>query len=293
DRSPLVRKQTSTLLTNLLKEDYLKWRGLLFYRFLISLLDCNIDVRNYIEYCLVDVLLERSPLMFFNHFLDSIFILNEARHARSSFELAASGLTTQKSKESGLGLSGADHRDKRNYLYSFMLQYFTDQQRFQTTTRICQEILGVLVDENAAHEISDEILYDCLNILSCKEIKLTSLNKQQAAESTIADDEESAGGNAAAIAAVAELTKTALRKAVKQAIIDLIIPVLVSLKHQLEAKRSPMLKYLLAYFLELTKDYKSEIDEIFAVDQQLATEICYDLKRFERTDKIRINSAVQ
>ena len=39
DPAVIVRKQTLTLLTNLLKEDFLRWRGVLLYRFVSSLLD--------------------------------------------------------------------------------------------------------------------------------------------------------------------------------------------------------------------------------------------------------------
>lgn len=39
DPNELVRRQTLTLLTHLLQEDYVKWKGTLFFRFVIALVD--------------------------------------------------------------------------------------------------------------------------------------------------------------------------------------------------------------------------------------------------------------
>lgn len=39
DSNEIVRKHTITLLTKLLSEDYIKWKGLLFFRFLMALVD--------------------------------------------------------------------------------------------------------------------------------------------------------------------------------------------------------------------------------------------------------------
>ena len=39
DPSLMVRKQSLTLLTHLLQEDYVKWKGSLFFRFITTLLD--------------------------------------------------------------------------------------------------------------------------------------------------------------------------------------------------------------------------------------------------------------
>ena len=45
DSEPFVRRQTLILLTNLLQEDYVKWRGSLFFHFLTSLVDQDKDIR--------------------------------------------------------------------------------------------------------------------------------------------------------------------------------------------------------------------------------------------------------
>ena len=53
DRSPLVRKQTLTLITRLLQEDFLKWKGALFYRFISALLDECDEIKDFCKLMLI------------------------------------------------------------------------------------------------------------------------------------------------------------------------------------------------------------------------------------------------
>jgi condensin-2 complex subunit D3 len=45
DPNDTVRRQTLMLLSRLLQEDFLKWKTTLFYRFILALVDDNIDVQ--------------------------------------------------------------------------------------------------------------------------------------------------------------------------------------------------------------------------------------------------------
>ena len=47
DDSALVRRQTLTLLTHLLQEDYIKWKGTLYFRFVSTLVDDDPELRKY------------------------------------------------------------------------------------------------------------------------------------------------------------------------------------------------------------------------------------------------------
>ena len=49
DESVLIRRQTLTLLTNLFQEDYIKWKGGLFYRFAVTLVDEDAELQRYGE----------------------------------------------------------------------------------------------------------------------------------------------------------------------------------------------------------------------------------------------------
>ncbi|XP_063851940.1 condensin-2 complex subunit D3-like isoform X2 [Scylla paramamosain] len=46
---------------------------------------------------------------------------------------------------------------------------------------------------------------------------------------------------------------------VKQNVIEIIVPILIAVKHKPEEQRSPLMKHLLLYLKELMKDYKNEV----------------------------------
>lgn len=74
DDSLLIRRQTLTLLARLLQEDYIKWRGSLFFHCVSCLVDS--DLCGFAEFCLTHLLQVRHPGMFYQHFVESIFFFN-------------------------------------------------------------------------------------------------------------------------------------------------------------------------------------------------------------------------
>lgn len=74
DECLLVRKQTLTLLARLLQEDYIKWKGSLFFHFVSSLVD--MELNKFAEFCLVHLLHVRHPGMFYQHFVECVFFFN-------------------------------------------------------------------------------------------------------------------------------------------------------------------------------------------------------------------------
>lgn len=70
----MVRRQALTLLACLLQEDYVKWRGSLFFRFVSSLVDPKL--KRFGEFCLVHLLLARQPTVFYQHFIECVFHFN-------------------------------------------------------------------------------------------------------------------------------------------------------------------------------------------------------------------------
>ncbi|XP_046375579.2 condensin-2 complex subunit D3-like isoform X1 [Haliotis rufescens] len=269
DPSPLVRKQTLTLMTRLLQEDFLKWKGVLFYRFITTLLDTNTHIRDFAEFCLIHLLLQRQPTMFFHHFVECIFHFN-AYQAHSVYNKF-----TQSDREKQMfSLSGKQNADKRLKLYLFMLEHMTDEHRFQLSAKICQDILGSAVDGVLPLEgESTAILQDALAILGSKEIKLSSLKVRP--HDDVAEEQDMA----AVVMATAK--KTLITQVLKKNVIENIVPIVTSLKKMLEKQKSPVLRYLMLYLRELMKDYKNEVKDILSADKQLATEIEYDLRMFE------------
>jgi hypothetical protein len=64
--------------------------------------------------------------------------------------------------------------------------------------------------------------------------------------------------------------------------VELLLPVLTSLKRHLERLHSPLLGRLPAVFLALVRDFRVEWDDIMAANRQLAQEIEFDCRQYER-----------
>ncbi|VDM39632.1 unnamed protein product [Toxocara canis] len=91
DRSTLVRKQAITLLTCLIKEQYIRWQGQIMYRFVSTLLDEDEGIREYSKICLVRGLTITFSVLQLKTFNDeSRFVLME-RIAYEVFAAVAEG----------------------------------------------------------------------------------------------------------------------------------------------------------------------------------------------------------
>ncbi|XP_074660427.1 condensin-2 complex subunit D3-L-like [Tubulanus polymorphus] len=270
DPSPLIRKQTLTLLTHLLQEDYLKWKSLLFFRFISTVVDDHSEIEKFAKFCLVDLLLPRNPNMFFQHFIECIFHFNSYEDHMSYNKFPQ----IDRDKEL-FSLKGPENSKKRHAIYRFLLENLQDHHRFQLTAKITSEILGGVVDEIIPFDDKSlPLLQDSLSILCCKEIKLSTLRHKTG------DDLEEQQELAEAVVATAK--KNIITQVVKKNVIENIVPIAIALKHMCEKQRSPLLKDLMNFLQELMKDYKNEVKDILSADKQLAEEIEYDLQRFEQ-----------
>merc|ERR1711994_268445 len=162
-------------------------------------------------------------------------------------------------------------------LYRFMLENMSDGQRFQTTFKLCKDILQGAVEGSVklTGKESFELLQDTLACLASDEIKLASLKTRH-------DDIGEMDGTPDVEGAVASAVKKAIiSQHVKTNVIENIVPIVIALKRKLEEMKSPLIDDLMSYLREIMKDYKSEVKEILSADKQLAAEIQFDLKRWE------------
>ncbi|NWT61450.1 CNDD3 protein, partial [Erythrocercus mccallii] len=272
DPQPFIRRQTLILLTSLLQEEFVKWKDCLFFRFVSVLVDPNPDIARFAEFCLVHLLLKRNPVMFSQHFIECIFHFNsyEKHQKYNRFP--------QSLREKQLfSLKGKDNKEKRMRIYTFLLDHFTDEQRFNITTKISHNILACFVDEILPLDLEgSELLSDTFAVLSCKEIKLSSM-RSKPEEDIQPDEDEMAMANA--VMQVAQ--KKLISQVQKKNFIENIIPIITSLKSLMEQKRIPALKDLMNCLREMMQDYRNEIKDFFAVDKQLAAELEYDMKKYE------------
>ncbi|NXT41467.1 CNDD3 protein, partial [Pelecanoides urinatrix] len=272
DPNPFIRKQTLILLTNLLQEEFVKWKDCLFFRFVSVLVDPNPDIARFGEFCLVHLLLKRNPVMFSQHFIECIFHFNSyekhEKYNRFPQSVRAKNL---------FSLKGKDNKEKRMRIYKFLLDHFTDEQRFSITTKISHSILACFVDKVLPLDLeASELLSDTFAVLSCKEIKLSTM-RSKPDEDIQPDEDEMAMANAVMQAAQKKL----ISQVQKKNFVENIIPIITSLKSLMEQKRIPALRDLMNYLREMMQDYRNEIKDFFAVDKQLAAELEYDMKKYE------------
>ncbi|KAM4885566.1 condensin-2 complex subunit D3 [Sylvia borin] len=272
DPHPFIRRQTLILLTSLLQEEFVKWKDCLFFRFVSVLVDPSPEIARFAEFCLVHLLLKRNPVMFSQHFIECIFHFNSYEKHQKYNRFPQS----QREREL-FSLKGKDNKEKRMRIYTFLLDHFTDEQRFNITTKISHNILACFVDEILPlDQEGSELLSDTFAVLSCKEIKLSSM-RSKPEEDIQPDEDEMAMANA--VMQVAQ--KKLISQVQKKNFIENIIPIITSLKSLMEQKRIPALKDLMNCLREMMQDYRNEIKDFFAVDKQLAAELEYDMKKYE------------
>ncbi|GFR84018.1 condensin-2 complex subunit D3-like, partial [Elysia marginata] len=255
DPSALIRKNTLTILTRLLQEEYVKWKGVLFFRYITTLLDEVEEIRTLAQFCMEHLLLKKHPNMFFNPFVECIFHFNNYQDHTTYNKFKQ----TDREK-SMFTLEGKAHASQRMQMYTFMLENMTDEQRFKVAAKLNKEILAAVVDKIIPlNKEGSALLQDTLAVLSCKEIKLTSLRGRGFG----GQDEEVDGpleAQAQAQAVVGAVAKKAfISQVVRRNVIENIVPVVISLKHMFEQARSSLLRDLMVYLRELMKDYKNEV----------------------------------
>ncbi|KAI9077591.1 hypothetical protein K1719_040428 [Acacia pycnantha] len=270
DPCEIVRRQTFVLLARLLQRDYVKWRGVLFLRFLLSLVDESEKIRQLADFLFGRILKVKAPLLAYNSFVEAIFVLNDC-HAHNGHK-EGSG------KDGRLfSIRGNDEnsRSKRMHIYVSLLKQMAPEHLLATFAKLCAEILAAASDGmlNIEDVTAQSVLQDAFHILACKEIRISSM---RLSTSESADIEEEAGADNGAASRGKAITQV-----VKKGLIQNTVPIFIELKRILESKNSPLIGSLMECLRVLLKDYKNEIDDILVADKQLQKELIYDMQKYE------------
>ncbi|CAL5395681.1 unnamed protein product [Camellia sinensis] len=276
DPCELVRRQTFILLSRLLQRDYVKWRGVLFLRFLLSLVDESEKIRHLADFLFGNILKAKAPLLAYNSFVEAVFVLNDCNvhtgHSSSQSSRAESRL---------FAIRGNDEksRSKRMHIYVSLLKQMAPEHLLATFAKVCAEILASVSDGMLSIEdaTGQSVLQDAFQILSSKEIRIPS---NRGSSSDPGDMDEEGGGDSGSAAAAAARGRV-ITQAVKKGLIQNTIPIFIELKRLLESKNSPLTGSLMECLRVLLKDYKNEIDEILVADKQLQKELIYDIQKYE------------
>ncbi|XP_034081160.1 condensin-2 complex subunit D3 [Gymnodraco acuticeps] len=276
DNEAIIREQTLIMLTNLLQEEFVKWKGSLFFRFMVVLVDPVPAIASLCEYCLLHLLLKKNPEMFSQHFIECIFHFNSYDNHKSYNKFPQS-----ERERLQFSLKGARNYEKRFRIYRFLLEHFTDAQRFNITMKINQTVLACFADDELPLDADGaDILSETFRILSLKEMKLQAISRPSGGAAAEEVEEENMAIMARAVMQAAQ--KKVVSQVQKKVFIENVVPVIITLKSLLEQKRSPVLRDLMAYLQVTMQDYRNEVKEFFSGDEQLAAELEFALKTAEK-----------
>lgn len=285
----IVRKHAVLLLSSLLLKDYIKFRGLLFHRLLVATSDEDEEVAFLAESVLSGPLFVRNPKLFFNNFVESIFVLNKCS-AHPIYISAArqgdggSGIAVG---FEGINLDGQAGEERRHRMYDYLLHKLSDEEKIGVTARLAKEVLAGAVDEEGdlskvcrATTPSDlgprlasawNVMMDTFYVLTNKALKVSKVQE----EADGMEDPNVPNPNRHVTVARSRLLSRISRKH----LIEIVLPILCNLKTKLQTSRSPLLKDLMSYLLQIFKYYKVEVKEFLANDPTLLQEIEYDFRQ--------------
>ncbi|CAB9508387.1 Non-SMC condensin II complex, subunit D3 [Seminavis robusta] len=286
DKSAVVRKNAVILLSSLLLQDYIKFRGLLFFRLLVACVDNDESCAEIAEEMLLGPLLEKNQKLFMNSFVESLFVLNGCPHPIYAAANQSNGSASV--DLSGIDLSGPTGRAKRFRMYELMLSKMTGEDKIAVTARIAKDVLegalssGILhaVCSNQKtdndHENAYNVLSDAFAVLSSPMLKVC-----RGSSSADEDQEDIADPNIPnptrrvnAIAKGKLLSKISLKH-----LIEIVFPILRNLKALLQKSQSPLLKDLMQYMVHIYKTYKAEAKDFLSGDPTLLQEIEFDARK--------------
>jgi hypothetical protein len=171
DPEPAIRRHAILLLTQLVASDYLKWRGVFFYRFAAALADGDGGVRDAARGALTGALVARNRLLLQSHFVDLVFVLTGCTSHPAYAHLIRAGAGAARGGEDeeeeaagggggggGGGGAGAPapapaaeemlmpdpHR--RHAVYAALLDAMPEEQLFTVAGKLAVEVLGGLAD---------------------------------------------------------------------------------------------------------------------------------------------------
>lgn len=176
DKSLVVRRTTIITLIQLLQEDYLKMsgRGAFFFRIIQTLNDESEEIRHLSTFYIQQRLIKRKPKVMFHNFVEAVFHFNEYEDHPKYNKF----IISEREKKL-FSLKGEQNRASRMKLYRFMLEHMEDTDRFETTHRLCRDILnGTVEGVIALDERATGLLQDCFACLASDEIKLSSLRSK-------------------------------------------------------------------------------------------------------------------
>eukprot|EP00986_Skeletonema_menzelii_P002790 scaffold806_cov152-Skeletonema_menzelii.AAC.1 len=271
----MVKKNAILLLSSLLLQDYVKWRGLFVHRFLAAVADEDDEVSCLAQTALRGPLLEKQPNLLSNSFVGAVFVFNNCKAHPLYIAEASAGGNGMGIDFEGAFLDGADRYHKRREIYEMMIKNMSDEQKLEVTVRLVKEVLGGALETsgdlsaacklspssrlvNKRIESATDVLTDTLDILTSPEMKVGRVG----ADDDQDDDVASTNGSKPDQRNLR--IQTLLSKISRKHLMEIVIPILCNLKTVLEASKSPLLKNLMQYLGYIFRTFKAEVNECLA-----------------------------
>ncbi|GFQ05906.1 condensin-2 complex subunit d3 [Phtheirospermum japonicum] len=273
DPCEVVRRQTFILLSRLLQRDYVKWRGVLFLRFLLCLVDDSEVIRQLADFLFGNILKAKAPLLAYNSFVESVFVLNDC-----NAHTGRSNSNGSRNETRLFSIRGNDEksRSERMHIYATLLRQMSPEHLLATFAKVCAEILAAASDGMLSIDdiTGQSVLQDAFLVLSSKEIRIQPTHGSSSEPADIEDESPDPAGPSKG---------RTITQAVRKSLIQNAIPIFIELKRLLETKNSPLIGSLMDCLRILLKDYKNEIDDILVADKLLQKELIYDIQKYETT----------
>jgi condensin-2 complex subunit D3 len=155
----MVRKNALIILTQLLLQDFLKWKGFLLYRFLLLCIDADFEIAQFARNLLQKTLNAKFPQLLTNHFSEAVVILNGCIHhqiyhsvVRTNLNVingidCQSSIDPKQSDDGGQGCFSIRLSSTQRFeIYAFMAESLDDESRIQVSAKLVQDVLSHAVD---------------------------------------------------------------------------------------------------------------------------------------------------
>ena len=265
DPAPLLRRHALLVLSQLLQEDYLKLKPSLLLPMLATLGDDEEGIAGLARSALSHLLGQQGSKA--QHaFMDAVFYLNGCAASSVLVDVVPPSLS----------------QPKRLAVYDFVLGHLQDEAKLMTASKLCQDVLGAVVDGGLSVEQPgvSAVVHDTLTLLSSDAMRLHS--KPASAQ---ADDDADDADAPSDAAAVDERLKAAkgrlLSQLAKKSALESIVPIVMDLKRKMEAAKSPLVAPVMGYLRAMWLHFRGELMEILNTDRQLAVEFEFDMRRME------------
>jgi condensin-2 complex subunit D3 len=276
DGNALIRRQLLQLLSDLLRENYIKWRPQLVMRVALCLAD-ECDSVCALATTLIEDFAAQQADHVANVFVELLF------HACGCYAHPRFNREHNTNEREREVFHLGDNVPARLRVYKAFLAVMSDEAKFAVQADIVQNVLTSFIGGDECQlplgddDACQAVLADALAVLAMPEAQLSA---GALADNGAADAADDAADPAAL--AVAAAHGRMLKRVVEKSITEHTVPVCIALKATLERQHSTLLHNLMYFLVQIFKLHESAVEDALAGNRRLARELRYDLERFEK-----------